>query len=108
MRCCSSYLTAAMMRSAAEPRRSAAIAQRPMGPPPITTAVSPSLASARSAAWTALAAGSTMTAASSLRSSGTSWSWLSWATRAADQPPPVRLQAPVCSPAPSGPVARCP
>ena len=44
------------------------------------------------AAWTAQAAGSTITAASSLMSSGTRWSWLSWATIAVDQPPPVSAQ----------------
>ena len=41
---------------------------------------------------TAQAAGSTITAASSVTSSGTGWSWEGWATMAVAQPPPVSLQ----------------
>ncbi len=52
------------------------------------------------------AAGSTITAASSLKSSGTAWSWLSWATMAVDQPPPVSAQEPICRPGSISPRAR--
>ena len=50
------------------------------------------------AAWTAHAVGSTITAASSVRSSGTACSWVSWATMNVDQPPPVSLQKPALQP----------
>ena len=51
------------------------------------------------AACTAHAVGSTITASSSESSSGTGCSWASWATRPpADHPPPVSLQNPICRP----------
>ncbi len=46
------------------------------------------------------------TAASSGRSLGTGCSWLSWATKASDQPPPVSWQYPVCSPGAMWPPVR--
>ena len=55
----------------------AAMTQRPKVPAPSTTTRSPPVMSAAQAACTAQAAGSTMTAASSERSSGISCSWLS-------------------------------
>ena len=64
----------------------------PSVPAPSTTTVSPSVIGWRSAAWTAHAVGSTITAASSLMPSGTGWSWLGWATMCVLQPPPVSQQ----------------
>ena len=55
-------------------------------------------ASTSDAACTAQAVGSTSTAASSDRSSGTATSWDSWATISVDQPPPVLSQNPHCRP----------
>ncbi len=54
---------------------------------------SPPAMSAAHAAWTAQAAGSTMTASSSERSSGTSCSWLSCATSPLDRAPGVAAVA---------------
>ena len=64
----------------------------PSVPAPSTTTVSPSVIGWRRAAWTAQAAGSTITAASSLMSSGGVEGWLGWATMWVLQPPPVSQQ----------------
>ena len=61
-------------------------------PAPTTATVEPATSPARSTAWTATAAGSTITASSSLIASGTGCSWERWATKRVDQPPPVDAQ----------------
>ncbi len=72
---------------------------RPSVPAPITATVMPGSMRAARAAWTAQAVGSTITASSSSRWSGTTCSWLGWATSPpADQPPPVSEQKPICRP----------
>ena len=58
----------------------------------LSTVGAPAGTAARRTAWIAQAAGSTMTAASSGRSSGTAWSWLAWATIIPLHPPPVDAQ----------------
>ena len=75
-------------------------------PAPSTTTMSPSVTPAVSAAWTAHAVGSTITAASSVMASGTGWSWLSWATMNVPHPPPVLQQKPVCRPGSTLPKAK--
>ena len=65
------------------------MAHRPSVPAPRTSTVDPSTPSTP---WTAQAAGSTITAASSSSWSGTGWIWLSWATIDVDHPPPVSWQ----------------
>jgi hypothetical protein len=94
-----------MSRPGSEWVRSAAIVQRPSVPAPMTATVSPVTPGAI-AAWIAHAVGSTITAASSLIPSGTWCSWLSWATSAVLQPPPVSVQKPVCNPGCRWPNAR--
>ncbi len=81
---------------------------RPRVPAPTTATTSSAWMSADKAACTAQAVGSTITASSSEKASGTWWIWEGWATRpAVDQPPPVSAQKPVCSPGARSPKATC-
>jgi hypothetical protein len=95
-------------------RRSAAVVVRPTEPAPSTATVPPSGTPAASAAWTAQAAGSTITPASSENESGTACSCERWATIDVDHPPPVSAQNPLWRPGSSRPNAtrsqlpRCP
>ena len=70
----------------------AATVNRPRQPAPITSTVSSGWAPVRSAAWMAQASGSVSIAAPSVKASGTSYSWDSWATSSSPQPPPVSWQ----------------
>ena len=89
--------------------RSAATVARPSVPAPMTATTSRGSTPADRTACTAHAVGSTMTASSSEKDSGTACSWeVCTARSAVDHPPPVSVQKPVWRPGARSPKATLP